>query len=98
MAGRTKTESKSPIKPVFFNMKDADERELRAYADSMENYSKFVKDKLAEDMRLEGNKPKLSQQDIAHIVKQLVKVELASIETTVTKTEPEIEIDMSQFF
>lgn len=104
MAKRTKTTPKSPIKPVFFDMNNEEERSLRAHADAMENYSRFVKEKLAEDMRSKDlsliKETKLDPQEIAYMVQQLVRTELAGhiIATDQDEFGPGDVPDMDQFF
>ena len=85
-------EPKSPIKPVFFDMHSEEERGLRAHADAMENYSRFVKEKLAEDMCLKeltlAKEPKFNPQEIAYMVQQLVRTELLGRVIAIDQGEP----------
>ncbi len=89
------------VKGVYFNLDN--EQDLSDYADTLDNFSQFVKEKLFDDKRLkEQGTPKtqrLDSKEIADLVQQLVKTELAGHVIATDHIENnEEDLDMDQFF
>lgn len=92
------------IKGVWFNLDIPREVDLCQYADSMENFSNFVKKKLTEDKLLKEQgppeDPKLDPQEIAALVETLLETKLAGriVATDQVEKNEESNVDMDQFF
>jgi|GEM_PF-5004510 hypothetical protein len=89
------------IKAVYFNLDY--EQDLRDYADTLPNFSQFVKEKLLEDKQLKEqnalHKPSLENtQELISLVQQLVKKELVSHIVTDQAGNLLENLDMNQFF
>lgn len=100
-----RAEPKSPIKPVYFNLGDPEQLELRKYADGMINYSDWVKAKLREDKSTKElgppEQPSLDPQELAALVNSLLETKLAGriVATDQGESKPdEVPVDMDQFF
>lgn len=96
---------KSPIKPVFFNLEDLEQRELRKHADAMQNFSEFVKEKIREDKLLKEQGPPspstLNPEELNTFIERLLETKLAGrvVATDQGKSKSnEILTDFEQFF
>ena len=91
-------------KSTYFNVDDPEQHELLDYADSLDNFSDWVREKLAEDKLLKEHGPledsKLDPKELAALVESLLETKLAGriIATDQEEKSNGVNVDMDQFF
>lgn len=99
-----KAANKIKRKPVYFNLDDPKQFELQEHADSLSNFSDWVKKKLSEDKLFKTQEPpedpKLDPNEIAALVESIVETKLAGrvIATDQAEKTNDTSVDLDQFF